>query len=67
MSCVPEKNKSVVLLSSFHHDLTICSDSENPEIIEFYNITKGEVDVLYQMCGRYREQLADGQWQCFMA
>ena len=67
MSCVPKKNKSVILLSSLHHDSAIRSDSGKPEIIEFYNRTKGEEDVLDQMCSRYSEQLADGQWQCFMA
>jgi len=67
VSCVPKKNKPVVLLSSLHHDSAICSNSGKPEIIEFYNRTKGEVDVLDQICARYREQLADGQWQCFMA
>ena len=61
VSYVPEKNKSVVLLSLFRHDSAIFSDSGKPEIIEFYNRTKGEVDVLDQMCARYRERLADGQ------
>jgi len=66
VSYVPKKNKSVVL-SSLHHDSAICSDSGKPEIIEFYKRRKGEEDVLDQMCARCREQLADGQWQCFMA
>jgi len=67
VSYVPKKNKSVVLLSSLHHGSEICSNSGKPETIEFYNRTKCEVDVLDQMCARYREQLTDGQWQCFMA
>ena len=50
MSYVPEKNKSVVLLSSLHHDSAICSDTGKPEIIEFYNKTKGAVYMLDQMC-----------------
>jgi len=62
VSYVPKKNKSVVL-SSHHHDSAICGNSGQPEIIEFYKRTKGEIDVLDQMCARYREQLADGQWQ----
>ena len=62
MSYVPKKNKSVVILSSLHHDSAICSDSRKPEIIEFCSRTKVEVDVLDQMCAKYREQLADGQW-----
>jgi hypothetical protein len=56
VSYVPKKNKSVVLLSSLHHDSAICSDSGMPEIIEFYNKTKGAVDMLDQMCARYTVQ-----------
>ena len=67
MLYVPEKNKSVVFLSSLHHYSAICSDSGKPEIIEFYNRTKGAVDVLDQTCARFSEQLADGQCRCFMA
>jgi hypothetical protein len=46
VSYVPKKNKSVVLLSSLHHDPAICSDSGKPEILEFYTKTKGAVDML---------------------
>jgi len=67
VSCVPKKNKSVVLLSSLHHDSAICSDSGKPKSIEFYNKTKGAVEMLDQMCARNSEQLADGEWQRFMA
>jgi hypothetical protein len=37
VSYIPKKNKSVVLLSTLHHDSAICSDSGKREIIEFYN------------------------------
>jgi hypothetical protein len=47
VSYVAKKNKSAVLLSSLHHDSEICSDSGKPEIIEFYNKTKGAVDMLH--------------------
>jgi hypothetical protein len=69
VSYVPKKNKSVVLLSSLHHDSAICSDSGKPKTIEFYNKTKGAVDMLdhCEQGTQYSEQLADGQWQCFMA
>jgi len=50
---VQEKNKSVVLLSSLHYDSAICSDSGKPENIEFYDKTKGAVDMLDQMCAVY--------------
>jgi len=61
VSHVPNKNKSVVLLSPLHHDSAICSDLGKPEIIEFDNKTKGAVDMLDQTCARNSEQLADGQ------
>ena len=62
VSCVPKKNKSVVLLSSLHHDSAICSESGKPEIIEFYNKTKCAVDMLDQTCARYTVQRATGRW-----
>jgi hypothetical protein len=58
VSYVPKKNKSVVLLSSLHHDSAICSDSGKPEIIAFYNKTKGAVDMLDKMYARYTVQRA---------
>jgi hypothetical protein len=45
VSCRKEEQNSV-LVSSLHHDSTICSDSGKPEINEFYNKTKGAVDTL---------------------
>jgi len=62
VSYVPKKNKSVVLLSSLHHDSAICSDSGKPEIIEFYNKTKGAVDTLDHMCARYTVQRPTRRW-----
>ena len=58
VSYVPKKNNSFFLFSSLHHDSAICSDSGKPEIIEFYNKTKGAVDMLDQMCARYTVQRA---------
>jgi hypothetical protein len=62
-SYVPKKNKSVVLLSSLHHDSGTCRDSEKPEIIKFYNKTKDAVDLLDQMCARYTIQPATRRWK----
>ena len=59
MSYVPRKNKSVVLLSSLCHDPAIFDDTGKPEIIEYYNNTKGAVD---QMCTRYNVQPANRRW-----
>ena len=66
VSCVPKKNKSVVLLSSLHHDSAICRDSGKPEIIEFCKKTKGAVDTLDQMFARYTTQLAARRWKMAM-
>ena len=66
VSYVPQKNKSVVLLSSLHHDSAICSHSGEPENIEFYNKTKGTVDMLDQMCERYTIQRATRRWTMAM-
>jgi len=62
VSYVPKKNKSVVLLSSLHHDSAICSDSGKPEITEIYNKTKCAVDMMDQMCARYTVQRATRIW-----
>jgi hypothetical protein len=66
VSRVPKKNKSVFLLSSLHHDAAICRDSGKPENIEFYNRTKGAVDLLDQMCARYAVQRATRRWKLAM-
>ncbi|GFQ77718.1 DDE_Tnp_1_7 domain-containing protein [Trichonephila clavata] len=41
--------KCVFLLSTFHEKPNINEESGKPEIIEFYNATKGAVDILDQM------------------
>jgi len=66
VSYVPKKNKSVVLLSSLHHDSAICDDSGKPEIIEFYNKTKGAVDMLDQTCARCTVQRETRRWTVAM-
>lgn len=44
VSYVPKKNKSVVLLSTYHtSNKIIANDKNKPEIIQFYNATKGIV------------------------
>jgi len=63
---VPKKNKPVVLLSSCHHDSAICNSSGKPEIFEFYNKTKGAVDMLDQPCAMYTVQRATHRWTMAM-
>ena len=62
VSYIPKKNKLVILLSSLHHASAICSDSGKPEITEFYNKTKGVVDMLVQMCAMYTGQRETRIW-----
>ncbi|XP_076047427.1 uncharacterized protein LOC143028962 [Oratosquilla oratoria] len=47
-----KKDKTVVLLSTLHHEAAI-GEKGKPEIIHFYNKSKGGVDVLDHMCASY--------------
>ena len=51
LSYVPRKGKAVVLLSTLHHDESLQEGSirKKPEIITYYNSTKGGVDIMDQM------------------
>lgn len=56
VSYVPKKGKNVILLSSLHHDDMIdelTGDKNLPEIISFYNFTKGGVNVVDELSGSY--------------
>lgn len=53
LSFVPKKGKAVVLISSMHHSKNDDPETGKPEIISFYNSTKGGVDSLDQMCANY--------------
>lgn len=41
VSYTPKKNRSVILLSTMHHGKSIDAETGKPEIIGFYNSTKG--------------------------
>ena len=63
VSYVPKKNKSVVLLSSMHHAKDISNeDHRKPEIILFYNSTKGGVDTVDQMVRYYSCRIKTSRW-----
>lgn len=57
LSYVPKKGKNVVLISTMHsnsNDIdSTTGDAKKPEIISFYNTTKGGVDTVDKMCGTY--------------
>lgn len=63
VSYVPKKNKSVILLSSMHHAKEISNeDHRKPEIILFYNSTKGGVDIVDQMVRHYSCRVKTRRW-----
>jgi len=49
-SYAPKKNKTVLLISSMHFSGVTNTETNIPEVIEFYNMTKGGVDVLDKLC-----------------
>ncbi|XP_055936617.1 piggyBac transposable element-derived protein 4-like [Argiope bruennichi] len=65
VSYVPKKNKCVVLLSSMHNGGTIdasTGEAKKPEIITFYNLTKGAVDVVDEMSATYSTARISKRW-----
>lgn len=61
LSHVPKKNKAVLLVSSMHD----CIDKNAPglpEIIKFYNQTKGGVDALDMKCSNYSSSRRTRRW-----
>lgn len=63
VSYVPKKSKAVILLSTMHHDKAICEEDEKkPEIIKFYNMTKGGVDTNDKLCATYNVARRTKRW-----
>lgn len=62
VSYVPKKNKSVILMSSMHHDNFVDESTNKPEIILHYNSTKGGVDSVDQMCSVYSSSRRTRRW-----
>ena len=58
----PHKNKSVILLSTMHKNISINAEAEKPGIIHFYNSTKGGVDTVDQLCGNYSVSKRTRRW-----
>lgn len=64
-SYVPGNNKNVILVSSMHDQGIIDIDSgdqNKPEIITFYNSTKGGVDVVDELKGEYSVSRVSCRW-----
>lgn len=52
----------MIMLSTMNHDKSNEYDSNKPEIIHFYNATKGGVDALDQKCALYRSGRRCRRW-----
>ncbi|KAF5276317.1 hypothetical protein FQR65_LT16418 [Abscondita terminalis] len=63
LSYVPKKGKTVLLISSMHHKGEV-DDTENkkPNIILYYNTTKGGVDKVDEMKGSYSVSRKTARW-----
>lgn len=62
LSYVPKQNKSVIMISSMHHGTEDDPESGKPEIISFYNQTKGGVDTVDQLCANYSSTRRSRRW-----
>lgn len=62
VSYAPKRNKTVLLLSNMHQGFSFQKDSKLPEIIHFYNSTKGGVDLLDQMSAQYSCSRKTRRW-----
>lgn len=65
VSYVPKTSRSVILVSSMHHDDNIyeaTGDLHKPELVTFYNCTKAGVDVCDQLCSTYSVSRRTKRW-----
>ncbi|XP_034944888.1 piggyBac transposable element-derived protein 4-like [Chelonus insularis] len=65
MSYVPKKSKNVLLISTLHNDAVIdksTGDKKKPEILSFYNVTKGAVDTVDEMKSNYTVARETHRW-----
>lgn len=62
VSFTPKKNKCVLLLSSMHNQPEVNKNSNKPEVIEFYNSTKGGVDTFDKMVHSYTVSRGTRRW-----
>lgn len=62
VSHTPKKNKVVILLSTFHDNDAINPETKKPEMIHFYNTTKGGTDSFDQMCHAYTTARRTLRW-----
>lgn len=62
VSYIPKKNRAVILISSMHHSESFDPDTDKPEIITYYNFTKGGVDALDEKCAKHSTSRRTRRW-----
>lgn len=62
LSYTPKKNKSVLLVSSSHHQKSEDPESKKPHMILDYNSTKGGVDGLDEKCAKFSCSRRTRRW-----
>lgn len=62
VSYVPKKYKAVLLISSMHHSAQIDPETNKPEVIIDYNMTKGGVDEVDKKCSNYSCSRRTQRW-----
>jgi len=65
LSYVPRKNKNVIMISTMHDNGLIDESSgaeKKPEVITYYNSTKGGVDVVDELKGEYSVSRISCRW-----
>ncbi|KFM74523.1 PiggyBac transposable element-derived protein 4, partial [Stegodyphus mimosarum] len=65
ISYVPKKGKTVLMLSTLHNDDAIddtTGEKKKPEMICFYNMTKGAVDTVDEMAASYSVARITRRW-----
>ena len=62
VSYVPKINTSVILMSTMHHSTIIDEKTKKPLIALHYDMTKGAVDIVNQLCKAYFISRVTNQW-----
>ena len=59
---VPKPRKNVLVVSTMHNTPDVYNVTMKPEVIQFNNASKGDVDVIDQMINTYRRKVATRRW-----
>src|SRR5215470_15414339 len=62
MPSTTKSKKNLVYLTSSMHFISTLSEDGKPEIIKYYNSTKGGVDAFDQMCSQYSCSRRTRRW-----